>query len=244
MNFMPKTDKLVAKLHDKDPKIKIMVLIELGKLRDTTAISSIYKTATDEDERVRTQTAICLGQIGSIDAGSILIQLSEDEDNAVKMEAANALGILGARGYSKSKDALELMLNDENFNVRKYAIAALGSSGDNQTIDKLVEIFKLKKSSLETKQQISSTVGKIGGSYAMEVLKSWIIEGSMEVRRDALNALGSIANEAAVDILIEIVKDKKEDKIIKNYAKAALKNIIKVAKDNYLNLKNSIEKLL
>ena len=166
------------------------------------------------------------------------------EENAVKMEAAIALGRLGRKGYSESKEVLHGMLNENNFNVRKYVIKSLGSCGERDTIDLLVEIFNREESSLETKQVIAEAIGNIGGSYAMQVLKSWIFENSMEVRREALNALGNSPNEAALDILIDIMNDKKESKVIKGYAAVALKKIVSIAKNNYLTLKKRVEKAL
>ncbi|MCP4764402.1 MAG: HEAT repeat domain-containing protein [archaeon] len=238
---MGKVDKYLKKLHEKDSEIKIKALIELGNLKDSEGVTQIFRTAEDEDERVRTQTAITLGQIGDIQAGEIILKLAIDDDPAVRMEAATSLGVFGARGYSPSKEALENMLNEENYRVRKYAIIALGNCGERDTIDKLSEIFTRDKTSTELKEAIATSIGKIGGSHAMEILNSWVLTGTMEVRRDVINALGTIANEAAADVLIHLMTDEKEDKVIRKHAKEALKNIVKVAKDNYINLKNRIE---
>jgi len=162
-------------------------------------------------------------------------------DPAVRMEAANALGIIGSAGFPGSKQTLEKLITDDNYRVKKYAVKALGMCGDSKSIDILVEIFNKEETALELKELIAQTIGYIGGGHAMEILNLWVTAGSMEVRREAINALGLIGSQAAVDVLIKIANDKKDDKVIVNYAKAALKNIINVAKDRYMELKKKIE---
>ena len=66
----------------------------------------------------------------------------------------------------------------------------------------------------------------------------------MEVRREAIKALGFIGSETAVDRLIKIIKDKKEAKIIKNHARFALKTIVEKARKNYLELEKKIKNAL
>jgi HEAT repeat protein len=233
--------KSLAHLHDKESENKIIALVELGKIKDPDSVTQIFKTATDEDERVRTQTAICLGELGDIRAGDTLLRLARDVDPAVRMESANALGIIGGAGFPAAKGTLEKMIADENYRVKKYAVKGLGLCGDSKSIDILVEIFNKNETALELKEFIAQSIGHIGGGHAMEVLNTWVNNGSMEVRREAVNALGVIGSQAAVDCLVKIVNDKEEDKVIVNYAKAALKNIVNVAKDRYLELKKKIE---
>lgn len=241
---MVNTDKVISKLREGNIDSIINGLAELGKIKDPSVLDEVIKFANDSSERVRTQVAICLGELGDINAGKTLLKLSLDEDDAVRMEAAQSLGILGSKGYREAKLPLEKLIGDKNYRVRKYAIKALGMCGDSETIQKLVEIFDKKETSIEIKEIIANSIGQIGGSYAISLLKGWVEEGSMEVRREAIHALGILGNQAAVDILIKVLDDKAEDKVIKNYAKQALKDIEQNARENYLALKKRIEKYL
>jgi HEAT repeat protein len=238
-------EKLYERLESQNPKDRIKALIEMAKEKDSESLVRIYKLAeSEEDDRVRSQIAICLGQIANPNSGPVLMKLSHDSDITVKMEAVTALGILGGRGFTEAKDRLEKLINDENFTVKKYSIKALGSCGDMVTIEKLNEIYDKDDTSVELKSYIAQSIGEIGGSRAMELLNSWAIRGLMEVRREAIRALGTIADDVAVDLLVHIMNEKREDKIIRKYAKAALINIVVVAKEKYEKLKRRIESYL
>ncbi|MHA1727362.1 MAG: HEAT repeat domain-containing protein, partial [Promethearchaeota archaeon] len=183
------------------------------------------------------------GKIGEITAGNGLINLLEKEkDIVVKMEAVTSLGILGEKGYEDAKTVLERLISKEtNFRIRKYAIKALGKCGDKETIILLKDKFNNEDPSIETKELIANAIGEIGGGTAIKILKSWALNGKMEVRREIIKALGNIASEATVDLLIHIMKDKRENKVIRKYAKASLKNIIQVSKQKHFSLKKRIE---
>ncbi|MHA1340958.1 MAG: HEAT repeat domain-containing protein [Promethearchaeota archaeon] len=245
-----KIKKIIEKFHNVNSDEKIKIIRNLAESREIEFISDddakefAKIIASDADEKVRTEAAIFLGNLKLIQLGDIVIKLAEDDDPAVKMEAIIALGKLGSNGFMKSKSILENLLKDQNYFIRKYAIKALGFCGDNNSIDLLLPIFNERKVDLEIKELIAETIGEIGGSYAFSILKEWAQAGEMEVRREAINALGKLANENAVELLIKIYKRKDEYKVIKNYAKHALKQILEHQKMKYLNLKKKLDKIL
>ena len=240
-----KIEKYISKLDDNDPRIRISSLVELGRKKDPISVSYILKIARKEkNEDVRAQIAICLGEIGSIEAGNVLIEFTKDSEPLVRMEAASSLGIIGARGFTEAKISLERLISDKNYTVRKNAIKALGLCGNHETITRLLGIFEKEGSSIEIKAVIAQTIGQIGGSHAMKILTEWALKGSMEVRRETINALGMLGDEDTVDLLIHIMREKREDKVIRNYAREALKNIVTVARDKYLIIRKKIENYL
>jgi HEAT repeat protein len=97
---------------------------------------------------------------------------------------------------------------------------------------------------IELKELIANTIGQIGGSRSIEILKELSKEGRVEIRRAAIKALGELRNTVALDLLGKIYNDKKEDKVIKAFAEEAIKKIIEGARTAYLNLKQRAEDIL
>lgn len=237
-----KIEKYLSKLDDNNSQVRISSLVELGRKKDPESVSYILKIAgKEENEDVRAQIAICLGEIGSIEAGNVLIEFTKDSEPLVRMEAASSLGIIGAKGFTEAKISLERLIPDNIYTVRKNAIKALGFCGDHDTVTQLLGIFEKEGSSIEIKSIIAQTIRQIGGSHAMKILTTWALKGSMEVRRETINALGMLGDENTVDLLIKIMREKREDKVIRNYAREALKSIVTVARNRYLTIRKKIE---
>ena len=121
---------------------------------------------------------------------------------------------------------------------------ALQTCGKEKSVDALLEYFNRENSSIEIKQMINSALGQIGGAKAMESLSKMVKEGQVEVRRSAIKALGESNYVGALELLASVLQDKNEDKSIKAYTKAAIKNFLDSAEKRYLDFKKRVNEIL
>ncbi|MHA1673896.1 MAG: HEAT repeat domain-containing protein [Promethearchaeota archaeon] len=247
----PSIKKLGEKLQDQDPREQIKALKTLGNLRSSESVDSIIKLLTDDqDYDVQIECIKSLGKIQEIQSGDKLLNLIDHEDIPILMEVVIALGKLIEIGFTKGLADLEEKLNHTNYRVRKFTIDALSTCGGDSTIEKLFLMLQNEDLSVEMHEQITMSIGKIGGSRAIEILQKLLIPSdlfpklSVEVRRAAIKALGQNKKTVALEILGKIYNDKKEVKIIRNYAEEAIKMTISGAKEYYLQIRERAENIL
>jgi len=237
-------EKPMKLLHELDPTVRIKALREIGYLKASECVTDVLRLTKDENDDVRVEAMITLGKIGDTQIGNELLTLIDTGDIPLLMELINTLGILGANGFTKSSHYIEKKIDHPNFRVRKFVIQSLGKCGTPASIEKMYEVFNRKESSVEIKELIANAIGQIGGSRAIEILTDLSKEGLMEIRRAAIKALGESRTPAALEVLGKILKDKKEDKVIRNYAEEAVKKIIEGAKAAFLQIKQRAEEIL
>lgn len=243
----PAWEKPLKMLSELDLNVKIKALRELGRLKAVECQTDIIKLLNIQDPKlddVKLEAIITLGKIADPSIGDQLLTYMDTTDIPFLMELITTLGILGANGFTKAAPAIEKKLDHANFRIRKFSIQALAKCGNASTIEKLFEIFQRKETTTETKELLAETIGQIGGSRAIEILKDLVKEGLMEIRRAAIKALGEARTQISLEVLGQIYNDKKEDKIIRKFAEDAIRKIIEGARDYYLQVKQRAEDIL
>jgi HEAT repeat protein len=250
--YMPSNYKKSLKnLANENSSERIKALRELGQTKASECTSDIVHLIEKEEvEDVKVEAIMALGKIGDISAGDTLLSLLENPDIPIVMESASVMGSFCAKGFTKAIEPLENLLDHGNFRVRKFTIEALGVAGSQTSIAKLLNHFKKEETSIETKQLIATSIGRIGGSHSIEVLTQLlnpsedIHESTMEVRRATLFALGEIKNSTTLEILGNVYNDKKEQKIIRKYAEEAIRKTIIGAKNEFVQIRKRAEDIL
>lgn len=114
----PKADDvppLIAKLKDKDAKVRAEAAKEIGYIGSVkaaftkSAVAPLIDVLKDSDANVRKEAASALGEIKPDRKLAIpaLTEMLKDKDNGVRAAAATALGNFGAA----SKDALPMLMD-------------------------------------------------------------------------------------------------------------------------------------
>jgi len=237
-------DKALKKLDSEDPKIKIEGIREIGNLKAAECLGDLKRLLNEQNEDVVAETIVALRKIADVSVADQLIPFLKHKDNLIRGETVLTLGKLAEKGYSEGVEKIHPMLKDPVYFVRKCAVEALSMCGNEKSVDVLLEYFNQKDSSIEIKQMINSALGKIGGSKAMEALSKMVKEGQVEIRRSAIKALGESNYVGALELLAAVLEDKNEDKSIKGYAKAAIKNFLDVAEQRYLEFKKRVTEIL
>ncbi len=120
-----------------EPAVRMREAQRLGNELDRESVPYLVELLGDESAGVRVNAAVSLGRLGSEEAVRPLIRaLKEDPSPAVRVMAAQALG--GFRGESVI-EALSEAAGGEDELVGSAAVRALGRSGREEAMEKLIE---------------------------------------------------------------------------------------------------------
>jgi len=159
----------------------------------------IRASQTEKDYEIRARAAGALGNIGDPRAVEPLSKGLKDTYYPVRVEVANALGKI------RDPRIVELLLGaltDQDINVKEKAWDALQKSCDARNIETLIEALHIS----ETRDYAAKILGKIG-IPAVEPLIRALENDEYFVRVSAIEQLGRIGDERAVDPLIELLRN-------------------------------------
>ena len=178
-----------------------------------------------------------LGNIPDEESVHILSKLGQDPDIRVRLEVVKTLEKIGR---PESVDALLTFLNDREDEVRRSAIASLGTLGNKSCLEPLMEHFRHNR---KDKLITLTAIGKIGEEDSVNFLLKLLWETEKEIRHLAprqkdeikiavLNILGKIGSSESAGEIEKFVKQKRKglksllvkDKVMET-AKQALKMI-------------------
>ena len=236
-------EPLIRALKDEEWLVRDRASEALGEIGDARAAQPLIqalKCEKYEDEYVRNTAVAALRKIGE-PAVQPLIQALKDKDKDVREGAAKALGRIGD---FRAVDPLIEALKDEVRTVRLAAAGALTKMEDARAVEPLTQALNDKSS--EVRKKALQALIKVG-KPAVGPLAQALGDESMDVRRKAAQGLhkmgwkpsnkseqiayliatdnwGQLAKiaEAAVEPLIQALKDKDED-VRKKAAKALIK---------------------
>jgi HEAT repeat protein/beta-lactamase regulating signal transducer with metallopeptidase domain len=130
----PAVEPLIAALNNGNPSVRRNAAWAIGEIRGglgtnrVAAVEPLIATLSDEDSWVRVAAAFSLGELRPIRAKESLIAALGDAEWSVRGMAARALGEMKARAAVESLKSLSL--RDENEQVRRKALQALGEIGE------------------------------------------------------------------------------------------------------------------
>ncbi len=173
--------RLIACLKDSRWRVREQAAKALGEIKDVQAVQGLSIACRDRDGAVKSAAAEALGKIGDPKGIPPLVKLFKDTSKIVRETAGTALVHIG----TPSVDALLDTLKDPHFVVRCHGVRALGG--------------------MTTDYQIGRAWVK--EPRVVKALISLLKDPDRAVREDATIALGNIGDPAAVDGLLETMKD-------------------------------------
>ncbi|HPZ06568.1 MAG TPA: HEAT repeat domain-containing protein [Candidatus Eremiobacteraeota bacterium] len=145
-------------LEDRDETVKdkaIQVLVELG---EASAVDKLVKCIKDPSPVIQQRAVWALGELKDRRALPVLIDRLKKAITPVRASAAYALGNLG------DERAVEplcySLLNDEDVDVRRYAVESLEQIGSSSASNTLFQALK-KEQDIETRKIISRVFSKL-----------------------------------------------------------------------------------
>lgn len=166
----------------------------------------------DPDWVVRREAVVTLGEMGDERCVEPLAKALRDGDWQVREAAVEAIAQVG----SPAVELLIKLLRD--WDIRKYAILALGKIRDERVLDPLM----LQLRSDEFKDDAIQALVELGEPAVARLIGA-LRDKDENVRKSAVLALGRIKSAAAIDPLIDMTKD--ADWFIRLTAAAALESI-------------------
>lgn len=106
-----------------------------GDRSDNAAVAA--RLLNDPDALVRAQSAVKLGESRDPEAVQFLVQALTDRDEHVRWDTVAALEKIGDR--SVAPKVIDVLVRDENANVRRACALCLGTFGDRAAIPALIE---------------------------------------------------------------------------------------------------------
>ena len=200
----PKDIPLLVELltYSNDGELRYLVAYGVSIIKCTEAIPALINALlNDNNDWVRKYAATALGKIGDEKAIDPLIRVLGDHNEEIAYWVAKVLGQMGDLAVEKLKDTL----NHPEEKVRFFAIIALGSIGDEKSIEILIKILgeedesasRAVKALAETEKSIPSLINALGNS-------------NLNIRSNASKALVKIG-DSALEPLMEVVNsDNKE----------------------------------
>ncbi len=151
----------------------------------------------DPDWVVRREAVITLGEMGDERCVEPILRGLRDGDWQVREVGIEACGSIG----SPMVEGLIRLLRD--WDIRRYALAALGKIKDERVLDPLIAHLR----SDEFHEFATDALVELG-QPAVEKLVAALKDKDENARKQAVIALGRIKDPSALDSLIEMLKDK------------------------------------
>ncbi|BBM86163.1 HEAT repeat-containing PBS lyase [Candidatus Uabimicrobium amorphum] len=244
---------LIPLLENKDKEVRAYAAWAFGRIgkKAYSAVPYLIPLLQDEDKDVRIDAAEALGEIGgkAEKATSDLIVALKDPDKYVRYSAAEALGKIGEKAHSAVPHLIPLLKDSYTQEVAAEALGKIGKKAEEAVqhliplqndismalVEKVLEkirgniistlIFHLKNKSLNTRQQATEALGKIGGKAHSAVPHLIPLLKDSYTQQVAAEALGKIGEKAysAVPYLTLLLQD--EDKEVRIEAAKALGGI-------------------
>lgn len=212
-------DELLSDLKTSNSeKVRYNAARILGEMGDSRAVEPLIDVLRyDKNGSVRLYAARALGELGDCQATIFLIDsLRNDRNVDVRVRAARALGRLGGEIVV---EPLVEALNDENPQVCITATDALIEIGDVAT-DALME--SLDHDKVNVRCDATRALGEIGNKKAVDKVIKMLYDEWVNVRIYAVTSLGKLSDTKAVPALIDVMKNRKENELVRAGAAAAL----------------------
>ena len=194
---------LIKALSDPDAGARESAALSLGAIKNTKAVGPLIKLLSDEALGVRNAAAYALGRIADPRAAEALINTLGDSEWPVRAAAAEALGkIRDARAVKPLVKALD----DPTYDVRSESAYALGEIRDPRAIQALIDVLGREDLGREPVVALG-----VAGTTAVEPLLKVLRNTKSNVRPEAADALGEIADSRAVEPLIMALNDADPD---------------------------------
>ena len=191
--------ELLSRLQSTDFFEREEVVKELGRYREDEAVAGLVLAIEDADLGIRELAADFLTEIKGRTTSELLCRFLAHPDIGTRNLASEILVRIG----SEAVPALIDQLNDEDSDVRKFAVDILGLIRDERALEPLCQ--KLWDDGNNVVCSAAEALGEIGSASAVPHLIAACTKID-DVRLQAVEALGKIGDGSALPHLYESLK--------------------------------------
>ncbi|MCG8366035.1 MAG: HEAT repeat domain-containing protein [Pseudanabaenales cyanobacterium] len=227
----PATPLLVEALaNHSDVVVRRAAAKTLTIIADPAAVPTLVHTfLNDQDTVVKGSSAGALARTGEAAVPALLdILASTEQPEDIKGHAAWALAFIG----SEAADHLYKALNAASLDVRCAVIGALGHVAQEQSDEKSCNLLVSALTDPEAliRTEAAAGLGQVNYPAAVPHLILAIQDTDLDVRKAAINSLGKIGDDRALEPLQAALNDELE--VIRILAKLAIAQIQRQSEDN------------
>ncbi|GMT42914.1 MAG: hypothetical protein IEMM0002_1325 [bacterium] len=187
---------------ERDPKIKIEIIKTLGEVGDAQSAKRILPQLKDGDMIVRQMVIEAMGKTADASIVGEVIELMKDAEVNVRRAGAEIL--------DKVKDprAIEILLKalkDNDWWVREIATDALADIKTGGINKKVIKLFKSEDEN--TRRSAVEYFNRSPDPMAFDSLIGVLRDKDWWVREKAVQTLGKIGDERAIEPILELVDD-------------------------------------
>lgn len=192
-------DALVARLHDRDDRLRMSAAEALGRVADRRATQALVQAMLrDPAPRVRAHAAAAIAKVEGERAVDVLVSALADPDHATRMRALEAFESIEV----SDTRPLELALRDPMPDVRKRAALALDRIG---YTDRLVaELDSDDAEAVEAARLALVEMGRVG---LADSIAAHLAHASFSVRTRLAQICGALGNPSVAPRLLPALDD-------------------------------------
>ncbi|MFN2571098.1 MAG: HEAT repeat domain-containing protein [Gemmatimonadales bacterium] len=195
-------------VHSTSPRVRLASAWALGQFEDATYAKDVVPLLRDVDPAMRAVAAEALGQMKSPRVGAALIGALTDRNADVRRTAANALGNMNERSAVPTLEGL--LLNDSDADVRRECANALGNISQTRSLEPLARALGAQDADVQ--REAANAIGNLDDvTTAPAALIRATTSPDIELRRRATDAIADIHDPAAVQALLDRLRDDDKD---------------------------------
>src|SRR5260370_9059771 len=192
-------DDLIARLDERDDRLRMAAAEALGAIGDPRALQSIVRaTLRDPAPQVRAHAAGAVARIEGERAVDVLVTALGDPDYATRIRALEAFETMQIEDTSP----LEVALRDANGEVRRRAALALERVGYLERI-----VARLTSEERAIRVRAFAALLEVGQAGLVESIASYVHHASFEVRALAPRACGERGAARVAPTLLRAIDD-------------------------------------
>jgi HEAT repeat protein len=230
---------LLDPLQDESEYARRAAVEVMNEIANPDAVKDLLLAIKDKDWWVRSRAADALGRIGGKRVVESVIELIRDEDEFVRR---SAIEIINATQDKNTYDILVEALTDTDWWVRERAIDGLAGLGNKKAVPLLIKMMQREQRNADTVIVIVRALAKLNSKSAIQPIIGQLSHVQHSVKKEALQALGELADEAhgaAIKKAIVHATEQAEDEFKQLAAEVLLKvNAVYTSKAELPGLEN------
>ena len=223
---------ILERLTDLDTVVRRKAAQALGQLGSPQAIPAILERLTDQDADVRWSAAEALGRLGNLQAVPALLERLKDTDHNVRRATLFALGKID---LARAQEAATAVFVDPMEEGRVKALAAAILLNFNHQ-ESLFYLHDLARSEFVADRRDTAVVlGSFSTTPAPAILTQLLQDDHLQVKTEAVTALGEIKATTTIPALARLVTDAAAETHV-SLQRAAVTALSRMATDDSLRI--------